>query len=208
MRSFADNLNSALNTVFTEVIQKPLEDALAGNTSRLFIMKMKQSLPWGGALILAQMLAGLGTNGIDLSNLMGKRDINKQEELRGFFDTLSNNLLNSLQSVWSNVLQNPIEQALQSQWPSPFAICHLSFVFFEDGALMAAQVLAGIGTNGIDLGKRQLNDNQRGEIIDNLLEHASGLYTSQVKPAIENALNGINKAIDHRSFHWHVFFFV
>ena len=58
---------------------------------------------------------------------------------------------------------------------------------------MAAQVLAGIGTNGIELGKRQLTDNERGEIIDNLLEHASGLFTNEVKPAIENALNGIDK---------------
>jgi hypothetical protein len=74
--------------------------------------------PIGGALMLAQVLAGLGTNGINLSSLFGKRDLSelagRQEELRGFFDTLGNALLDSLQSVWSNVLQNPVEQALQS----------------------------------------------------------------------------------------------
>ena len=71
----------------------------------------------GGALMLAQVLAGLGTNGINLSSLLGKRSLNefagRQEELRGFFDTLGQNLMNSLQAVWSNVLQSPVEQALQ-----------------------------------------------------------------------------------------------
>jgi hypothetical protein len=72
----------------------------------------------GGALMLAQVLAGAGTNGINLSGLLGKRDLSelagRQEELRGFFDTLGNALLDSLQTVWTNVLQNPVEQALQS----------------------------------------------------------------------------------------------
>ena len=57
---------------------------------------------------------------------------------------------------------------------------------------MAAQVLAGIGTNGVDLGKRDLDANTRGEIIDNLVAHANHLIATQVKPAVENALNGMN----------------
>jgi len=121
MRGFGDAVTDALNSVFNNVIQKPLEDALAG-----------------GALMLAQVLAGLGTNGVNLSSLFGKRDLSeiagRQDELRGFFDSLGTNLLNGLQSVWTNVIQNPLEQALSG------------------GALMAAQVLAGLGTNGVNLG--------------------------------------------------------
>ena len=81
----------------------------------------------GVSLLAAQILAGLGTNGVSL----GKRDLS-EAELRGFFDTLGNGILNGLQSVWSNVIQNPLEQALQSTFmsvdlrlvphpPSPFA---------------------------------------------------------------------------------------
>ncbi|CAF3631167.1 unnamed protein product [Rotaria sordida] len=155
---FLQSLFGAFETVFNEVLQKPLENAVSS-----------------GALMLAQVLAGIGTNGVNLSSLFGKRDLSelasRQAEIRGFFDTLGNGLLNGLQSVWTNIVQGPIEQALQS------------------GALMAAQVLAGIGTNGIDLGKRQLNNDARGPIIDDLVGHATGLYTNQVKPVVENALN-------------------
>jgi hypothetical protein len=131
MRGITDTLTQAFNSIYTNVIQKPLENALSG-----------------GALMLAQVLAGIGTNGIDLSNFIGKRDLTdfagRQAELRGFFDSVGQNLLNGLQAVWSNVIQNPLEQALQS------------------GALMAAQVLAGLGTNGVNLGKRDLTTDSRG----------------------------------------------
>jgi len=153
MRDFFDSLSQAMNNVFSNVIQKPLEDALSN-----------------GALMLAQVLAGMGTNGIDLSNMLGKRDMT-EAEMRDFFDSLSQ----AMNNVFSNVIQKPLEDAL------------------SNGALMLAQVLAGIGTNGVDLGsfvgKRDLEAETRGEIIDNLLEHAQGLFSSQVKPAIENALN-------------------
>jgi len=155
---FLDSLLDSMGTVFTQVFQKPIENAVSS-----------------GALMLAQVLAGVGTNGINLSNIFGKRDLSelasRQAEIRGFFDSLGNTLLSGLQSVWTNIVQSPIEQALQS------------------GALMAAQVLAGIGTNGINLGKRQLNNDARGEILDGLVGHATGLYTNQVKPVVENALN-------------------
>jgi hypothetical protein len=157
MRGFADDFANALNDVFSNVIQKPLEDALAG-----------------GALMLAQVLAGLGTNGINLSSLFGKRDLSelagRQEELRGFFDTLGNALLDSLQSVWTNVLQNPVEQALQS------------------GALLGAQVLAGLGTNGVNLSSLFGKRDTRG-IFDDLVAHANGLLQTQVIPIVENALS-------------------
>jgi hypothetical protein len=55
---------------------------------------------------------------------------------------------------------------------------------------LAAQVLAGLGSNGVSLGKRDLSIGARGEVINSLIEHASGLYVNQVKPVIENALNG------------------
>jgi hypothetical protein len=157
MRGFLDDLSAALNSVFSNVIQKPLEDALAG-----------------GALMLAQVLAGAGTNGINLSGLLGKRDLSelagRQEELRGFFDTLGNALLDSLQTVWTNVLQNPVEQALQS------------------GALLGAQVLAGLGTNGVNLSTLFGKRDTRG-IFDDLVAHANGLIQTQVIPIVENALN-------------------
>jgi len=158
MRDFLDTLSQSLNNVFTNVVQKPLEDALSN-----------------GALMLAQVLAGAGVNGINLSNLFGKRQTSelsaREEELRGIFDSMGTNILNGLQSVWTNIFQGPIEQAVQSS------------------ALMAAQVLAGIGTNGVNLGKRELEGVARGEIIDSLVAHANGLFTTQVKPLIENALN-------------------
>ncbi|CAF4699852.1 unnamed protein product [Rotaria socialis] len=155
---FINALTEAAESIFTNVIQKPLQDALST-----------------GALMLAQVLAGVGTNGIDLSALFGKRDLSelagRQEELRGFFDTLGQSLLSGLQSVWTNVIQGPVEQAIQTT------------------ALLGAQVLAGLGTNGVNIGKRELEAEPRGEIIDNLLNHASGLFTTQVKPVIESALN-------------------
>ncbi|UJR13536.1 hypothetical protein I4U23_000550 [Adineta vaga] len=151
-RDFFDALSDAFSSVFNNVIQKPLEDALSG-----------------GALMLAQVLAGMGTNGVSLSSLFGKRDLSelsgRADELRGFFDTLGQGILNGLQSVWSNVLQSPVESALQS------------------GALMAAQVLAGLGTNGVNLGKREA----RG-VLSDLTAHASNLIQTQVKPIVENAL--------------------
>ena len=61
-------------------------------------------------------------------------------------------------------------------------------MYWIDGALSAAQILAGLGTNGVTLGKREAE--ARGPVIDSLVDHASGLFTNQVKPVIENALNG------------------
>ncbi|CAF3213114.1 unnamed protein product [Rotaria sp. Silwood2] len=155
---FLDSLANTMQNVFSQVLQKPLEQAMQS-----------------GALMLAQVLAGVGTNGISLSNIFGKRDLSelagRQDEIRGFFDTLGQNLLSGLQSVWTNIIQSPVEQALQS------------------GALMAAQVLAGVGTNGISLGKRELNNVARGQIMDSLVDHASGLFTNQIKPTLESALN-------------------
>ncbi|CAF1441758.1 unnamed protein product [Rotaria sp. Silwood1] len=184
---FLDTITQVLGNLFTSVVQKPLEQAL--QTSALMAAQVLAGIGTNGinlsnilgkqdlttALMAAQVLAGIGTNGINLSNILGRQDLSelagRQEELRGFFDSLGQNLLNGLQSVWTNVIQGPVEQALQS------------------GALMAAQVLAGIGTTGVNLGKRELNDAARGELVDNLVNHASGLYQNQLKPVIENALN-------------------
>jgi len=161
MRGFTDTLTSVFNDIFTNVLQKPLENALST-----------------GALLAAQVLAGAGSNGINLSSLFssfGKRDLAdlaaRQAELRGFFDSFGNTVLNALQSVWSNVLQGPIEGALQT------------------GALMGAQLLAGLGVNGVSLGKRDLTADARGSFFDGLLGHVTGVYNDQVKPILEGALN-------------------
>jgi hypothetical protein len=67
----------------------------------------------GGALLLAQVLAGLGTNGINLSGLVGKRDLS-EDELRGIISTVSGNIISGLQGVWNSVLQVPLENFIQS----------------------------------------------------------------------------------------------
>jgi hypothetical protein len=156
MRGFLDDLTASLNQVFTQVIQKPLENAVAGS-----------------ALMLAQLLAGIGTNGIDLSGILGKRDsgdlAGREAELRGIFTNLGSNILNGLQSTWNNVFQNPLEN------------------FIQTGALSLAQTLANLGVNGVNLGKRSAE--ARGPIIDDLVSHATGLFQTQVKPTLENALN-------------------
>ena len=51
---------------------------------------------------------------------------------------------------------------------------------------MAAQVLAGLGTNGVNLGKREA----RG-VLSDLFAHASNLVQTQVKPIVENALSSM-----------------
>jgi hypothetical protein len=162
MRGIGDALLGAFNNIFTNIIQKPLEEALSG-----------------GALLLAQGLAGLGTNGVNLGGLIGKRDVtdltSRQAELRGIFDSFGQNILNGLQGVWTNIIQNPLEQALSG------------------AALLAAQGLAGLGTNGVNLGslfgKRDVTADARGAIFDNLFGHATGIYTNQIKPIIDNALS-------------------
>ncbi len=61
----------------------------------------------GGALMLAQVLAGHGTNGVDLSSIFGKRDLT-EAEMRGFADALTQ----ALNDVFTNVIQQPLENAL------------------------------------------------------------------------------------------------
>jgi len=51
----------------------------------------------------AQVLAGVATNGVNL----GKRDLT-EAEMRGFLDDLTA----ALNSVFSNVIQKPLEDAL------------------------------------------------------------------------------------------------
>jgi hypothetical protein len=153
MRGFLDSLTQALNDVYSNVIQKPLENALSG-----------------GALMLAQVLAGLGTNGVNLNSLFGpgKRDLS-EAELRGLLSTVTGTVVNGLQAVWNNIFQVPLES------------------FVQNGALAAAQLFANLGTNGVNIGKRA--DQARGAIIDNLVGHATGLFHTEVKPLLENALN-------------------
>ena len=59
------------------------------------------------ALLAAQVLAGIGSNGLNLS--IGKRDLT-EEEMRGFLDSLGQ----AVNDVYANVLQKPIENALSS----------------------------------------------------------------------------------------------
>ncbi|CAF3471489.1 unnamed protein product, partial [Rotaria sp. Silwood2] len=87
---FLESLAHTMQNVFSQVLQKPLEQAMQS-----------------GALMLAQVLAGVGTNGINLSNIFGKRDLT-EEEAR-FLESLAH----TMQNVFSQVLQKPLEQAMQ-----------------------------------------------------------------------------------------------
>ena len=48
---------------------------------------------------------------------------------------------------------------------------------------MTAQILAGIGVNGIDLGKRDLSEAELRGFFDDL-------WNSAIRPPVENALSG------------------
>ncbi|CAF1111287.1 unnamed protein product [Didymodactylos carnosus] len=151
-RDFFDIFGSAITSVWTDVIQKPIETALQN-----------------GALMLAQLLAGVGTNGINLSSIFGGRSGINEAEFRGFWDSV----LSGVTSIWTDVIQKPVEGALQTS------------------ALLLAQLLAGIGTEGISLGKRELVPELRGPIIDSLTDHATGLFQNTLKPIIESALSNV-----------------
>ena len=63
--------------------------------------------------MLAQVLAGLGTNGINLSNLgglVGKREVT-EVEARFILDALNQ----AINDVFTNVFQKPLEDALSSK---------------------------------------------------------------------------------------------
>ncbi len=53
--------------------------------------------------MLAQVLAGAGTNGINLSGLLGKRDLT-EAEMRGFWEDFLN-----------NAILGPVNNALQGK---------------------------------------------------------------------------------------------
>ena len=61
--------------------------------------------------MLAQVLAGLGTNGVDLSGLFGKRDLT-EAEMRGIGDSLSQ----AFNNIFTNVIQKPVEEALSGKF--------------------------------------------------------------------------------------------
>ncbi|CAF5079743.1 unnamed protein product, partial [Rotaria sp. Silwood1] len=147
---FLDTLTQVLGNLFTSVVQKPLEQAL--QTS---------------ALMAAQVLAGIGTNGINLSNILGKQGLSEDEAR--FLDTITQVLGN----LFTSVVQKPLEQALQTS------------------ALMAAQVLAGIGTNGINLsnilGKQDLSEDEA-RFLDTVMQTLGNLFTSVVQKPLEQAL--------------------
>jgi hypothetical protein len=66
-----------------------------------------------GALMLAQVLAGIGTNGINLSNLgsgLGKRDITEAES-RFLVDAMTQ----AFGNIYTNVIQKPLEGAIASE---------------------------------------------------------------------------------------------
>ena len=62
----------------------------------------------GLSLLAAQLLAGIGSNGVNLG--IGKRDLT-EAEMCGFFDSLSQ----AVNDVFSNVLQKPLEDAISGR---------------------------------------------------------------------------------------------
>jgi hypothetical protein len=59
----------------------------------------------GVSLLAAQVLAGIGMNGVNLG--IGKRDLT-EAEMRGFTDSLNQ----ALNDIFTNVIQKPVEDAL------------------------------------------------------------------------------------------------
>ena len=93
-------------------------------------------------------MAGVSQTGIPAPG--GGRNLHPTEaELRGFFDEL-----------WNNAIRPPVENALSGV------------------ALMAAQVLAGLGVNGVSLGKRDLSEEELRGFFDELWNNA-------IRPPVE-----------------------
>ena len=61
------------------------------------------------ALLAAQVLAGIGSNGINLG--IGKRDLT-EAEMRGFLDSLNQ----AINDVYANIIQKPLEDALSGNY--------------------------------------------------------------------------------------------
>ena len=54
---------------------------------------------------------------------------------------------------------------------------------------MAAQVLAGLGTNGVNLGKRDLTEAEMRGFLDTLTDAFSSVFTNVLQQPLENALS-------------------
>ncbi|CAF3385981.1 unnamed protein product, partial [Rotaria socialis] len=118
------------------------------------------------SLLGAQLLAGIGTNGVNLS--IGKRDVTEVDP------RFINALTEAAESIFTNVIQKPLQDALST------------------GALMLAQVLAGVGTNGIDLsalfGKRDVTEVDA-RFINALTEAAENIFTNVIQKPLQDALS-------------------
>jgi hypothetical protein len=143
--------------------------ALAAHRT-IFISRAHRS---GVSLLAAQLLAGIGTNGINL----GKRDLT-DAEMRGFFGDL-----------WNNALRPPIENALSGRDTVTDSVT-LSRAHRSGVSLLAAQVLAGIGTNGINLGKRDLDDAELRTIADAFTQAVNNIFSNVIQKPLEGALSG------------------
>jgi hypothetical protein len=137
--------------------------------------------------MLAQVLAGLGTSGIDLSSIFGKRDLT-EAELRGIFDTVTGAVVSGIQGVWNNVLQVPIQNFVQSEWIDVFL--HTTVSLFVDSALVAAGWFANFGTNGVNLGKRDLTEAEMRGLADALSQALNDVFTNVIQKPLEDALAG------------------
>jgi hypothetical protein len=137
--------------------------------------------------MLAQVLAGLGTTGVNLSSIFGKRDLT-EAELRGIFDTVTGAVVSGIQGVWNNVLQVPLQNFVQSEWIDVFL--HATVILFVDSALVAAGWFANFGTNGVNLGKRDLTEAEMRSFTDALTQALNDVFTNVIQKPLEDALAG------------------
>ena len=61
---------------------------------------------------------------------------------------------------------------------------------FSGLSLLAAQLLAGIATNGVNLGKRDLTEAEMRGFGDDLLSALNNVFANIIQKPLENALAG------------------
>jgi hypothetical protein len=82
----------------------------------------------------------------------------------------------------------PIQNFVQSEWIDVFL--HTTVSLFVDSALVAAGWFANFGTNGVNLGKRDLTEAEMRSFTDALTQALNDVFTNVIQKPLEDALAG------------------
>ena len=130
------------------------------------------------ALLGAQVLAGISETGIPAP---GGRTVHPSEaQLRGFL------------TIYGTMLSDHNSKALfqvNADHVVANRTCSKDQKFSLGVSLLAAQVLAGLGTNGVNLGKRDLTEAEMRGFLDSLTDAFSSVFTNVLQQPLENALS-------------------